>query len=136
MGSVQGSKGNFVRLADLLELLDVATSSSEIHLSNLERRPNDTCELGQTGGRRNHPPKFGNLSLELLLTRHVFVCARGHAASAACPTLIDSELLLVALELPCQLLNALFKVLLAGLGGNEGLACLAKLLGLRATECE
>ena len=75
-------------------------------------------------------PKFGDLCLELLFTGEVLIWSRSDTVGAGGPTLVDGKLLLVALELSCELLDALLQVSLASLCRNERLAGLAKFLGL------
>ncbi len=126
-----GERG-LVGLADVLELLDVATRGREIDLGNLERRADKECQcFRSTRCLTINSPKLGDLSLKLLLAGHIIILARIATVDAAGPTLIDGKLLLVALQLPRELLDALLEMRLAGLGCNEGLAGLAKFLGLQ-----
>lgn len=75
-------------------------------------------------------PKLGDLGLKLLLTGQVLILTGGDTVNAAGSALVDGKFLLVALELPRELLDALFKMCLAGLRCDEGLASLAKFLDL------
>lgn len=64
-------------------------------------------------------PQLRYLGFELLLTRQIVVGARCDSVDTASSPLVNGELLLVPLELPRELLDAVFEVLLAGLSSDE-----------------
>jgi hypothetical protein len=77
-----------------------------------------------------YAPKLRHFSLKLLLTRQVLIHGLRAPSDAARSALIDSEFLVVPLELPRKLLRTLLEMGLARLRANQGFSCLGKLLCL------
>lgn len=99
----------------------MAPGGSKVDLRDLKSRADVYCEEAKKrSSKAVSLPEFRHFSLELLLARHIIVCARGDTIdSGASPALVYSKLLLVALELPGQLLDALLEMLPARLRSNE-----------------
>lgn len=96
----------------------MSTSSRQVDLSNL-----------QSG------PELGNLLFKLLLATEIGVdggggrCSRSRCSGSS---FVDTEFLLVALELLGEVRNTVFEVLLAGFGANEGFTGSGNLFVLRS----
>lgn len=113
---IEARQRDLVGLADILELLDVSTSGRKVDFSDLQGRP-----------------ELSNLLFKLLFAAEIGVdrgggrCSSGGRRGAS---FVNTELLLVALELLGEVRDTVLEVLLAGFGPNEGLTCPGNLLVL------
>ena len=132
---VERSKCSLVGLTDLLELLHVVASSSEVNLGNLESRTEQhirqdvsACILAW------NTPKVCDFLLELLFAGEVWIGSKSDGTCTSRPSLVDGEFLCIALELACKVFHPFLEMRLAGFGPDEGLACLRELFGLRVLD--
>ena len=108
----------------------MTSSASKINLGDLQS--SSIWESGRVAVERSFAlPQFCDLGFELLLFSQGFVHrTRSGGGTSGRPSLVDRQLLLIALQLSGEFLYSFLKMFSAGFSTNECLACLAQLLDL------
>lgn len=109
----------------------MASSVGEVHLGDLEGGPVSRVRTSSTWAKPCDLPQFSDLGFELLLSSQGLIRrTRPGGRIGGRPSLVDSQLLLVALQSPGEFLYPFVEMLPAGFSTNECLTRLAQLLDL------
>jgi hypothetical protein len=108
----------------------MTSSIGKINLS--DPQSSSIWGLGRTAFERSFTlPQFSGFGFELLLSCQGFIHrTQSSSGTSGRPSLIDSQLFLVALQCSGEFLYSFAEMLPAGFNTNEPFACLAQLIDL------